>query len=153
MLAPLAALILAAAAPDTVWGAIRGTVESDPGGLPLASAVVEVTSGGKALTDSTGSYRLGRVAAGPQTVRIHSLDHEPLEVEVLVPARGEIELDVALRHRPLPIDTINGIGTAQGGTTTDAAPRGVAALTDFPALEGPGTGMDGSGSAAGGGSG
>jgi len=154
MLASLAALIVAAAAPaDTVWGAIRGTVESDPGGLPLASAIVEVTSGGKALTDSTGSYRLGRVAAGPQTVRIHSLDHESLEVEVLVPARGEIELDVALRHRPLPIDTINGVSSGQGGTATDAAPRGVAALTDFPALEGPGTGMDGSGAGAGGGSG
>ncbi|HYH79658.1 MAG TPA: carboxypeptidase regulatory-like domain-containing protein, partial [Longimicrobium sp.] len=150
MLAPLAALLLAAAAPDTTWGAIRGTVASDPGGLPLASAVVEVLSGGRALTDSAGGYRLTRVPAGPQTVRVHSIDHEALEVEVLVPARGEIELDVSLRHRPLMLDPVNGVSSGQGGTASDAAPRGVAAITDFPALEGPGTGMEGG---AGGGSG
>ncbi|HET7234766.1 MAG TPA: TonB-dependent receptor [Longimicrobium sp.] len=149
MLAPLAALLLSAVAPDTVWGTIRGTVESDPGGLPLASAVVEVSSGGVALTDSTGSYRLARVAAGPQTVRVHSIDHEPFEVEVLVPARGEIEVDVSLRHRPLVLEPVNGVGTGQGGTASDAAPRGVAAITDLPALEGPGTGMDGAGGGAG----
>ncbi len=143
MLASLAALLLAAAAPDTAWGAIRGTVESDPGGLPLPSAVVEVSSGGVALTDSTGGYRIARVAAGPQTVRIHSLDHEPFEVEVLVPARGEIELDVSLRHHPLLLDPVDGVSTGQGGTASDAAPRGIAAITDFPALEGPGTGMEG----------
>jgi hypothetical protein len=155
MLAPLAALLLAAAAPtppDTTWGAIRGVVESEPGGLPLPSAVVQVTSGGVTLTDSTGSYRLARVAAGPQTVRVHSIDHEPFEVEVLVPARGEISVDVTLRHRPLPIDTVNGISSGQGGTASDAAPRGVAAITDIPALEGPGTGMEG-GTPGGGGSG
>lgn len=150
MLAPIAALLLAAAAPDTSWGSIRGTVESDPGGIPLASAVVEVASGGVALTDSTGSYRIPRVAAGAQTVRIHSLDHEPLEVEVLVPARGEIELDVLLRHRPLLLDPVNGVSTGQGGTASDAAPRGVAAITDFPALEGPGTGMEGGSGGSGG---
>lgn len=143
MLAPLAALLLSVAAPDTTWGAIRGMVASDPGGHPLPSAVVEVSSGGVALTDSTGRYRLPRVAAGPQTVRIHSLDHEPFEVEVMVPARGEIELDVSLRHRPLAIDTLSSISPGPAGATTDAAPRGVAALTDLPALEGPGTGMDG----------
>ncbi|HEU4561199.1 MAG TPA: carboxypeptidase regulatory-like domain-containing protein, partial [Longimicrobium sp.] len=145
MLAPLAALLLAAApAPsDTVWGAIRGTVESEPGGLPLPSAIVEVSSGARTFTDSTGSYRLTRVAAGPQIVRVHSLDHEPFEVEVLVPARGEIALDVTLRHRPLPIDTVTGVSGGQGGTASDPAPRGVAAITDIPALEGPGTGMEG----------
>src|SRR5215212_11357746 len=106
MLAPLAALLLAAAAPDTSWGAIRGTVESEPGGTPLPSAVVEVSAGGHALTDSTGTYRLAHVAAGRQTVRVHSLDHEPLEVEVLVPARGEVVVDVALRHRPLQLQPV-----------------------------------------------
>src|ERR1044071_6801452 len=145
MLAPLAALLLAAAPapPDTVWGAIRGTVESEPGGLPLPSAIVEVASGARTFTDSTGSYRLSRVAPGPQIVRVHSLDHEPFEVEVLVPARGEIALDVTLRHRPLPIDTVTGVSGGQGGGASDAAPRGVTAITDIPALEGPGTGMEG----------
>jgi len=150
MLAPLVALLLSAAAPDTVWGSIHGVVASDPGGRPLPSAIVEIESGGRAFTDSAGAYRITHVPAGPRMVRIRSLDHEPLEVEVLVPAHAEIVLDVSLRHRPLPIDTIAGVGTPNGAAGVDAAPRGVAALTDFPALEGPGTGMDGG---AGGGAG
>jgi len=142
MLGPIAALILAAAAPDTSWGDIRGTVESDPSGLPLSSAVVEVSAGGHTITDSTGTYRLAHVAAGPQTVRIHSLDHEPFEMQVTVPARGEVEVNVSLRHRPLVLDPVSAVGAGQGGTEADAAPRGDVAITDFPALEGPGTGLD-----------
>jgi hypothetical protein len=142
MLAPLAALILAAAARDTSWGAIRGTVESDPSGLPLPAAVVEVAAGAQTLTDSTGTYRLAHVAAGEQTVRVHSLDHEPLEVQVFVPARGEVVVDVSLRHRPLALSPVSAVGASQGGVETDPAPRGEAAITDFPALEGPGTGLD-----------
>lgn len=142
MLASLAALLLAAAAQDTSWGAIRGTVESEPGGGPLPSAVIEVSAGGHTLSDSTGTYRLAHVAAGPQHVRIHSLDHEPMELEVFVPARGEVVVDVVLRHRPLQLGAVEVVSAGQGGADTDPAPRGEAAITDFPALEGPGTGLD-----------
>ena len=156
MLAPLAALLLAAAAPDTAWGAIRGSVQSDPGGRPLSLAVVEATTGGHALTDSTGAYHLPRVAAGRQTVRVHSIDHEPLEMEVYVPARGEVEVNVTLRHRPLALDTVTASGGGAGGAPVDPAPRGEAAITDLTAFEGPGTGLDpmggaGSGNGNGGG--
>ncbi len=150
MLAPLAALLLAAAAPDTSWGEIRGRVESDPGGSPLPSAVVEVSAGGQVLTDSSGNYRLAHVAAGPQTVRVRSLDHEPMEVQVYVPARGEVEVVVALRYRPVVLAPVTGVSKGQGGPETDPAPRGEAAITDFPALEGPGTGLEaGRGSSSG----
>lgn len=158
MLASLAALLLAAAAPaDTAWGAIRGSVLSEPGGNPLPSAVVEATTGGQTLTDSAGAYLLPRVAAGRQTVRVHSLDHEPFEVEVFVPARGEVVVEVSLRHRPLALDTVvaaNAGGAA--GAPSDPAPRGEAALTDLTAFEGPGTGLDpvgtsGNGTGSGGG--
>jgi hypothetical protein len=128
MLAPLAALLLAAAAPDTSWGAIRGRVH-DPGGLPLSSAVVEATSGGHTLSDSTGAYLLPRVAAGWQTLRVHSIDHEPSEVEVYVPARGEVVLHVTLRHRPLALDTVSASGGGVGGARVDPAPRGETAIT------------------------
>jgi hypothetical protein len=157
MFAPLAALVLAAAVPsDTAWGVIRGSVQSDPGGLPLSRAVVEATTGGHTLTDSTGAYLLSRVAAGRQTVRVHSIDHEGFEVEVYVPPRGEVVVDVALRHRPLPLDTVSATGGGAGGVPSDPAPRGEAALTDLTAIEGPGTGLDparGGGGTGGGGSG
>jgi len=154
MFAPLAALLLAAAAPDTAWGVIRGTVQSEPGGLPLPSAVVEATGGGHTLTDSTGAYLLPRVHAGKQTLRVHSLDHEPFEVVVYVPARGEVVLGVGLRHRPLALDTIQAAGGGGvGGAPSDPAPRGEAAITDLTAFEGPGTGLDAASPADGGGSG
>jgi len=144
MLASLAALLLAAAAPDTTWGAIRGSVLSDPGGIPLSRAVVEATSGGQTLTDSTGAYLLPRVAAGRQTLRVRSIDHEPMELEVFVPARGELVMEVSLRHRPLVLDTVRagGVGGGAGGAPSDPAPRDEAAITDLPAFEGPGTGLD-----------
>ncbi|MFL5381591.1 MAG: carboxypeptidase regulatory-like domain-containing protein [Longimicrobiaceae bacterium] len=157
MLSSLAALLLAAAAPDTTWGAIRGSVLSEPGGTPLPSAVVEATTGGRTLTDSTGAYLLSRVAAGRQTLRVHSIDHEPFEVDVFVPARGEVVLGVSLRHRPLVLDTVRASGGGVAGTASDPAPRSEAALTDFPAFEGPGglepAGGDGNGNGGGGGSG
>lgn len=150
MLVPLAALLIAAAAPDTSWGAIRGSVQSDPGGLPLARAVVEATTGGQTLTDSTGAYLLPRVAAGRQTVRVHSIDHETFEVEVYVPPHGEVLVDVALRHRPLALDTVTARGGGAAGAPSDPAPRGEAAITDLTAFEGPGTGLDPGGVSAGG---
>lgn len=154
MLAPLAALLLAAAAPDTSWGAIRGRVQSDAGGLPLSSAVVEATTGGHTLSDSAGAYLLPRVAAGRQTLRVHSIDHDPAEVEVYVPAGGEVVLELTLHHRPLALDTVSASGGGVGGARVDPAPRGEAAITDLTAFEGPGTGLDpasGSGTGSGGG--
>jgi hypothetical protein len=116
--------------------------------------VVEVTTGGHTLTDSTGAYLLPRVAAGRQTLRVHSIDHEASEVEVYVPAGGEVVLQVSLRHRPLALDTLSASGGGAGGAPSDPAPRGEAAITDLTAFEGPGTGLDPSpGTGAGGGGG
>jgi hypothetical protein len=157
MLASLAALLFAAAAPDTAWGAIRGSVLSDPGGLPLSRAVVEATTGGQTLTDSTGAYLLPRVAAGRQILRVRSIDHEPTEMVVFVPARGELVLEVSLHHRPVVLDTVRAGsgGGGAGGAPSDPVTRGEAAITDLPAMEGPGTGLDpaspGTGSGSGGG--
>lgn len=105
------ALALAAAAPvqDTARGVIRGHVQSEPTGLPVALAVVEADDGRQnvlGMADSSGAYRL-RVAAGRQTLRVRHLDHVPTQMEVLVPAGGELDLDVVLQHRPIvlaPVD-------------------------------------------------
>jgi hypothetical protein len=145
MIAPLAALLLSlsAAPADTAWGEIRGTVASDPGGVPLALAVVETSAGGRALTDSTGSYDLPRVAAGEQTVRVHSIGHEPFEVEVYVPPSGVVTVDVALRHHPVELAPVTTLAFAVAEPPSEPAPRPESAITELTALEGPGTsGLD-----------
>lgn len=155
MLTALALALLAAAPADTAWGSIRGTVQSEPSGLPVALAVVEVQSGNRIIAvtaDSTGAYLLPNVPAGRQTFRVRHLEHEPIQMEVLVPPRGQIVLDVSLRFRPLAVDTVKASsGGRLAGPDSVAAPRSDAAITDFPAIEGSGVGagLPGGGSGSG----
>ena len=116
MLAALFAAALIAAAPvqDTARGVIRGTVQSDPSGLPVALAVGEAGSGPRTMVgmaDSAGRYSL-RVGAGWQMVRVRHLEHAPQEMQVLVPAGGEVVLDVALELRPIALAPVrvHGLG-------------------------------------------
>lgn len=106
LLSVVLALLTAAAPPqDPARGVIRGTVLSEPSGLPVALAVVEADNGTTtvhAISDSAGAYRLV-VAAGDQTLRVRHLDHAPMEQGVLVPAGGEVALDVTLVHRPIAL--------------------------------------------------
>jgi hypothetical protein len=110
--------------------------------VPLALAVVETSSGGQTLTDSTGAYDL-RIAAGPQTVRVHSIGHEPFEVEVYVPPRGVVTVDVALRHHPVELAPVSTVVFGAAEPPAEPAPRPESAITELTALEGPGTsGLD-----------
>lgn len=155
MLATLVSILLLAAPADTAWGRVRGTVETEPGGAPIASAVVEISEGGHTLTDSTGSYDLPRVSAGRRTLRVHTLDHEPFEMEVYVPAGGEMTVDVQLRHRPVKLDTLSSLAPGDDAPASEAAPHARTAIMDLAAFDGPGGGLDparpGSPSSAGGG--
>jgi len=106
MLIPVVlALLTAAAAPqDSGRTVIRGTVQSEPSGLPVALAVVEADDGRTtvhAMTDSVGGYRLN-VAAGTQMLRVRHLEHATTQMEVVVPP-GEFLLDVAITHRPIAL--------------------------------------------------
>jgi hypothetical protein len=107
MLIPVVLALFTAATPpqDSARGVIRGTVQSEPTGLPVPLAVVEAEDGRQtvhAIADSTGAYRL-RVNAGTQTLRVRHLEHAPVEMEVLVPGAGELVLDVVLSHRPIAL--------------------------------------------------
>ena len=111
MLTALAVALIAAAVPmqDTARGVIHGRVQSEPTGLPVALAVVEADDGRQnvlAMADSTGAYLL-RVGAGRQILRVRHLDHVPTEMEVLVPAGGELDLDVVLQHRPITLAPVD----------------------------------------------
>jgi hypothetical protein len=140
------ALAVASAPADTVpAGAVRGMVQSDRSGLPVAMAVVEVRNGAthpaaRSITDSTGAYELRGIAPGRHTLRVHHLEHTPLAMEVLVPGGGVVTLDLALRYRPLALDTVRARrpGEIRMGDTV-AAQRHDVAWVDSRALEeGPG---------------
>lgn len=112
MLTSLVLALMVQTAPvqdTTARGTIHGRVQSEPTGLPVPLAVVEADDGRHnvlVMADSTGAYRL-RVGAGRQTLRVRHLDHAPTQMEVLVPAGGELGLDVVLRHRPIALAPVN----------------------------------------------
>jgi hypothetical protein len=127
MLIPVVLALLTASAPpqDTVRGVIRGTVQSEPTGLPVRLAVVEADDGRRtvhAITDSTGAYRL-QVVGGEQMLRVRHLEHAPYEVGVTVPAGGEVEVGVSLVHRPITLATVRVLPPADPRADSIAAPR------------------------------
>ena len=135
--------IAAAAFQDPPFGTVRGQVRSEIGGAPLASAVVETVVGGasrSSISDSVGAYTL-RVPAGRVLLRARRLDHEPFEVEALVPAGGEVVLDFALRPRPPQLSAIQVRGRPDGSRTDDAASdtlppvRAAVEVTEMKVLE------------------
>ena len=142
------ALVTASAPADTVpRGAVRGVVQSDPGGLPVAMAVVELRDGGdfpaaRVVTDSAGAYALQGVAPGRHTLRVRHLEHAPFAMEVLVPAGVPVTLDLSLRYRPLALDTVRSFrpGQIRMGDTV-AVRRHDVAWVDSRALE-EGSGLD-----------
>ncbi|HEX6037367.1 TonB-dependent receptor [Longimicrobium sp.] len=128
----LAVLVQAAPVQDTAArGTIHGHVQSEPTGLPVPLAVVEADDGRHnvlTMADSTGAYRL-RVGAGRQTLRVHHLDHAPTQMEVLVPAGGELDLDVMLRHRPITLAPVNVRPSIDPGADSVAVSRSEFNLT------------------------
>jgi hypothetical protein len=140
------ALAVASAPADTVpTGAVRGVVQSDRSGLPVAMAVVEVRNGAahpaaRSITDSTGAYELRGIGAGRHTLRVHHLEHTPLAMEVLVPGGAVVTLDLALRYRPLALDTVRARrpGEIRMGDTVAAQRQDVAWVDSRALEEGPG---------------
>ena len=132
-----ALLTAAAPAPDSARGVIRGTVQSEPTGLPVPLAVVEADDGRvtvHAVADSAGAYVL-RVSAGHQTLRVRHLEHAPVEMEVLVPPAGELVLDIALAHRPIALAPVNVLPPADPRADSTAAARPDLVIIDRFAIE------------------
>lgn len=134
------ALALATAAPtqdDVLRGTVRGSVVSEPSGLPVQMAVVEVRTGGgtfTAIADPSGSYVLHKIPAGRSTLRVRHLEHAPLEMELLVPARGVVMLDLAMEHRPIVLPDVH-VVSITGMADTVAAHRTDVAMLDVRAME------------------
>ncbi|HET8656708.1 MAG TPA: TonB-dependent receptor [Longimicrobiaceae bacterium] len=155
----LAGTLLLAPRADTLPGAIRGQVRSASTDRPLVGAVVELRSPARSrstLTDSAGDYAFAGVRPGRAAIRASLPDHEPLEVDVLVPAGGALTLDLSLEPRPLALRSLVVHGRAGRTEEPDSlsAPRADAALAEAAALQGlPAAGVLGAGGPGGGGGG
>ncbi|HEX9887202.1 MAG TPA: carboxypeptidase-like regulatory domain-containing protein, partial [Longimicrobiales bacterium] len=87
-----------------VIGVVRGV--DGVGGGPLPFAMVEVVdSGGPSavLANAEGRYALSGLEPGLWRVRASHVGYESTLVEVLVPRRGTVSVDLALRARPVEL--------------------------------------------------
>jgi hypothetical protein len=125
-----------AMAADSVGPVVTGSVRA-PGyrgdGL-LPGALVELRQGGRAWTavaDETGRYRLPVGRSGPVAGRVrlsafHVAAHT-LVLELLLPAAGEIHVDLELEHRPILLSGV------EVGVRSLSGP--VLSRSPFPAAE------------------
>lgn len=128
--------------PDTLTGTIRGRVLGQDSGDPLSFVVVEVGEGETyraTRTGEDGRYVLEDVPAGRRHLRARSLDRNPLELTIKVPAGETVHLDLSLSLRPvgLPLLRVMGLASWQetnvrgGGELTPGSP----AAAELKALE------------------
>ncbi len=90
---------------------VRGTVahSSDGALAPLPYALVEVRDpyGPRAvLADSLGRYEIRGLTPGRRTMRAGQIGYHDLVLEVLVPGRDAVIVDMELRARPIPIPPV-----------------------------------------------
>lgn len=96
--------------PDaSIYGTITAS-DTVAVGMPIASAVVELTAAGatprRVTGDSLGAYVLSALEAGTYTLRFEREGFVPLTLEVRVPAHGSVHLDATLDQIPPRMKTI-----------------------------------------------
>ena len=94
-------------------GRIRGRVTDadDKSALPAVQISVVGTNEG-AVTGATGQYVISNVAAGTVTLRVRRIGYASRTQEVVVPAGGEVEADIALTRAATQLSEV--ITTATG---------------------------------------
>lgn len=100
-----------AASADTLPGSVSGRVVGSGGGGPVAGALVRLEAPGDgdartAFSGRDGLYRLDGVPPGEWRLEISTLDHEPFEARVRVPAGGRVVLDAVLRPAPIELSSL-----------------------------------------------
>lgn len=125
-------------------GVLTGEVRSEETGTTVTGASVEVVGSMPAratATNADGEYRLTGVRAGRQTIRARMVGYAPLEMDVVVPAGGRLEVDITLRMMPIALKPVS-VRTRPhtiGGDTTAAASgelamAGVRAMQSSPGI-------------------
>jgi hypothetical protein len=123
---------------------VVGVVRDEETSAPLVGAVVQVTDLDRtAATDADGRYVLRGIPAGPHSLTIRFLGYEPRTVLALVPAEGQLEINVSLRRNPVRLPTlearapaIRGLDRADTNPFPDHA-RSIAAVRNDPRLSEP----------------
>lgn len=97
-------LLLAVQASGTV---VTGTVRSAESNQPLPNAIVELTDLNRATaTDADGRYTFHIVPAGPQHILVRYIGHEARTLHALVPASGELEINVSLVRKAVLLPNV-----------------------------------------------
>ncbi|MFO7586449.1 MAG: TonB-dependent receptor [Gemmatimonadota bacterium] len=115
ILAGLALQVAQGAGPGSVRGVVRDAAE----GRPLVGAVVTLVSDGRSVvTDSTGAYHFPSLSPGERRLRASRLDFSALEVRLLVPDGGAVQVDFHLTLRPVAMPVVEAI--AASGWVSDS---------------------------------
>lgn len=123
----LALIAALATAAGPAPGEVHGTVVSDQTGEPIPGVRVSVAgSSAETTTDETGLYTVRGLPDGHHELRFSRFGYHDLTVEVAVPSRGELRLDVRLRPRPIAMAPISVF--AGGDGRADAGPADVGPL-------------------------
>ena len=114
-----------------VEGRVRGVVRDAQTRGPLKEAIVRYVGrqANPQLTRDDGSFLSSALTAGPVTVEAARDDYEPARVEVVVPADGEVAVELALTKKPPPDGTLgvkvsDDAGTPLVGSVHLAGPGG-----------------------------
>lgn len=100
--------VAAAQTGAAVVGTVRGRF--DRVARPLAYSVVEVWGPGfrrSAVTDSVGHYRIDGLPTGGLRLRASYTGHDPVTVDVVLPSRGEVVVDLELTARPVELPALD----------------------------------------------
>ena len=97
-----------AQSPGTVSGTVLGRFEAQV--RPLPFAVVEAWGPGyrrSVMADSLGRYRMDGVPSGGLRVRASHPGHDPVTLDVVLPASAPFVLDLELRARPVQLRPVD----------------------------------------------
>lgn len=99
-----ATILLGASLPDA---AVVGTIRNADTGAPVAGALVTLTDVDRSvLSDSLGRYAIRAVPPGPQHLTVRRLGYSPRTLHALVPAAGDLEIDVLLEPHPVVLGEV-----------------------------------------------
>jgi hypothetical protein len=120
-------------------GGVGGVVRSAGNGEVIAGAVVEVVGGlevRRTVSGPAGEYLLRNVPPGRRLLRASHIGHAPLEVEVLVSAGREFELELVLPLRPVALAPVEvSGGRLRPGVDTVAAAAAELSLAGARAMD------------------
>ena len=107
-------------ASDTANASIGGVVTGifEQRRTPLPNALVEAlvaTVRRTVLADSLGRYRFEGLPAGEIRLRVIHAGHASLSVDVLVPARADVRVDLELQAEPVELDPVDVVGEPRAG--------------------------------------